>query len=159
MQRTGWVQSKLGGALYIYIYYHCLRTHIQLLQLLYTANRHCLNLLHLGLVFKSNVEFTNQYTYWLPTVNTPRHSCSEIIFTIKAQTLQWIDIAQTVLELLKLFLSTLCFLDLEDVESDCLTQWTTLTHYNKITKGNISGEKEREGADVVGEGERERDEV
>ena len=58
-----------------------------------------------------------------------------LIFTIKEQTPYWLGKCTTpgFLELLELFLSTLGFLDLDNVESDCLTQRTTLTHYHKIT--------------------------
>ena len=76
-------------------------------------------------------------------------ACSEIlIFTIKEQTSYrlW-ESHKGFLELLELFLSTLGFLDLENVEPDSLAQRTTLTHYHKVTQGNISKwrrERERE---------------
>jgi hypothetical protein len=58
---------------------------------------------------------------------------------------------------LELFLSTLGFLDLENVEPDSLAQRTTLTHYHKVTESNIPGQpREREGRACERERKREK---
>ena len=41
-------------------------------------------------------------------------------------------------ELAKLFLPSLCLLDLEHIEADCLAERSTLTDYHKITNLYIS---------------------
>lgn len=48
-------------------------------------------------------------------------------------------------ELLKLFLSAFCFLDLEYVEPHRLAEWPTLAHHHYITEFNIPGTRRGTG--------------